>query len=123
MAQKNISENGLYLLFTIVNRSKVEFFTDLIRTYSSNMQVTCLAEGTAGTLKSSGIGEITKEKAVILSVIQEDRKQEIMDALDEKMHKIRRCDGIAYTVPFTSVIGVSVFNYLSNNNSVSEEVK
>ena len=39
----------MFLLFTIVSRSKGEFYTDLLQSFEVNMQVQMHAQGTAGS--------------------------------------------------------------------------
>ena len=54
-------------------------------------------------------------KAVIISVVREDMVDTIMKCLDEKFSTIRNGKGIAFAVPFSSVIGVNIYRFLSNN--------
>ena len=39
-------------------------------------------------------------------------------AFEEKFHTIPNGKGIAYTIPMTSIIGKSIFNFLSDNRDV-----
>ena len=54
-------------------------------------------------------------KAVILSVVREDQVGPIMDCLEEKFTTIKKGKGISFAVPLSSVIGVNLYQYLSNN--------
>ena len=107
----------LQLLFTIVNRNKTEFYTDLLQNFDINMQMILSANGTADTRIQSLLGLTDSEKAVIISVIRRDKSREALDALDEKFRTVKGGKGIAYTVPMSSTIGVAIYQFLSNTNN------
>lgn len=111
----------LKLLVTVVNRSKALFYTDLLEQFEVNMQMVIMGKGTANTemLNYLGIGE--SDKAIILSVVREDRVKEIIETLNEKFEKLKNGKGIAYTISMQSVIGVFVYQFLSNNKVYKKE--
>ena len=113
----------LKILITVVNRSKTEFFMDLLTAYEVNLQTAVLAQGTAHseTLKMLGLAD--NDKSVIFSVVREDKCTEILHGLEDKFHSVRNGKGIAFTVPLTSVIGTAIYGFLSNNKSVIKEEK
>ncbi len=104
----------LKLLFTVVDRSKGEFYLDVLSQYEVNCQMLLGGQGTA-TSELVGLLDLNPHKAVILSVIREDRTEEIIQCLERKFETIRGGKGIAFTVPLSSVIGVSIYQFLSNN--------
>ncbi len=112
---KNVSTNRLMLLITIVNRRKAEFFVDLIQHMNANLQFVTLGEGTADAKMLSYMGLNDSEKAVIFSVIKEAEQDKILRTIGDKFNSIKDGKGIAYTVPFSSVIGAQIFNFLSDN--------
>ena len=113
----------LKLLVTVVNRNKTEFFIDFIGGFEANLQLSVLAQGTAKSETLHLLGLEDSDKSVIFSVIREDKAEEILHALEDKFHSLRGGKGIAFTTPLTSVIGVAIYRFLSNNKSVKEEVK
>lgn len=113
--EKNVSSNRLMLLITIVNRKKAEYYADLIQSFSANLQFVALGEGTADASMLSKLGLKDSEKAVIFSVIREEKQKEILRVIGDKFTSIKDGKGIAYTVPFSSVIGAGVFNFLCDN--------
>ena len=120
MAEKNIpspmtAPQKMKLLFTVVNRSKAEFYVDLLQNFEVNLQTVLSANGTASTETLQYLGLSDSEKSVILSVIREDRVKDAMNALDEKFKTVKNGKGIAYTVPMTSTIGVAIYQFLSNS--------
>ena len=104
----------LKLLFTVVDRPKGEFYLDVISQFDVNCQ---LATGGLGTATSELVELLGLEphKVVILSVVREDMVDKVMNCLEDKFRTIRNGKGIAFAVPLSSVIGVSLYQFLSDN--------
>ncbi len=110
----------LKLLFTVVDRAKAEFYLDVLSQFEVNCQMVTQGKGTANSELVDVLG-LNIHKAVILSVVREDRVEEIMKSLENKFATIRNGKGIAFTVPLSSVIGVNMYQFLSNNKLGREE--
>lgn len=104
----------LKLLFTVVDRPKAEFYLDFISQFEVNCQMALNGLGTANSDLVDMLG-LNIHKAVILSVVREDLVDTIMNALEEKFVTIRNGKGVAFAVPLSSVIGVNLYQFLSNN--------
>lgn len=104
----------LKMLITVVDRSKGEFYLDFLSQYEVNCQMALPGLGTASSEMINMLG-LNRHKAVILSAVREDRVEEIMKALETKFETIRNGKGIAFAVPMSSIVGVSVYQFLSNN--------
>ena len=113
----------LKLLVTVVNRNKTEFFIDFISGFEVNLQTSLPAQGTAKSETLHLLGLEDSDKSVILSVIREDRAEEILHGLEDKFHSLRGGKGIAFTTPLTSVIGAATYRFLSDNRAVVKEEK
>ncbi len=109
----------LKLLVTVINRNKTEFFIDLIGSFGVNFQTSMNAQGTAKSETLSLLGLEDSDKSVIFSVVREDQAEEIMRAVDERFTKLRGGKGIAFTIPLSSVIGVAIYRFLSDNRSAT----
>lgn len=120
-AEKVQLSNRLELLVTVVNRNKAEYFADLLTGFEVNMQLFVPARGTADAKTLSYLGLTDADKGVILSVIRHSRVNDALNMLDEKFKTVRGGKGIAFTIPFTSVIGALIFGFLSNNRSMIKE--
>lgn len=118
-----VTSNPLKLLVTVVNRSKTEFYADLIQSFDVNLQAVVLAQGTADANMLRYLGLTDTSKVVILSVVQTEKLPDVLYILDEKFKTVRDGKGIAFTIPLTSVIGKLLFGFLSNNKSVVKEEK
>ena len=79
--------------------------------------MTLLGSGTASMDMLQLLGLSDSDKSVILSVIREDRAKETLALLGEKFQTVRGGKGIAYTIPLTSVVGVAIYRFLSNNRT------
>ena len=104
----------LKLLFTVVDRPKGEFYLDVISQFDVNCQLAMPGLGTAHSELVELLG-LEPHKAVILSVVREDMVDTIMNTLEDKFATIRNGKGIAFAVPLSSVIGVNLYRFLSDN--------
>ena len=111
----------LKLLFTVVDRPKAEFYLDVLSQFEINCQMVTSGKGTAQTDLVEMLG-LNLNKAVILSIVREDMVDPVMKCLDEKFTTIKNGKGIAFAVPLSSVIGVNLYQFLSNNRQGREEL-
>ena len=123
--EKSVSSDfkKLKLLVTVVNRNKSEFYMDFLSGFEVNFQTSVLGQGTAKSETLHLLGLEDSDKSVIFSVIREDKAEEILHALEDKFHTVRNGKGIAFTTPLSSVIGVAIYRFLSNNRMVVKEDK
>ncbi|MBE6131859.1 MAG: hypothetical protein E7180_00510 [Erysipelotrichaceae bacterium] len=103
----------LMILVTIVDRRKTEFYLDVLTGYEVNLQTVAYGYGTA-PVEFDVLGLGGEGKAVIFSVIKKSNVKSALEALDEKFKTIRHGKGIAYTLPINSMIGVYIYQFLSN---------
>ena len=104
----------LKLLFTVVERSKSEFYLDVLSEFDVNFQMVMGGKGTAASELLDVLG-LNPHKAVILSVVREDLVDDVMTCLEEKFRTVRNGKGICFAVPLASVIGVNLYQFLSDN--------
>ena len=107
----------LKLLITVVDRQKGEFYLDVISQFDVNCQMAMGGLGTAASELVELLG-LEPHKAVILSVVREDRVEEIMNTLEDKFATIRNGKGIAFAMPLSGVIGVNMYRFLSDRREV-----
>ena len=104
----------MQLLFTIVNRSKTEFYIDLLGNFEVNLQLVLNGQGTVTDKHLELLGLTDSDRSVIISAIRRDRAKDALAALEEKFKTVRGGKGIAFTVPMKSTIGVAIYQFLSN---------
>ena len=120
-AERKTAPQKLKLLITIVNREKADFYMDLLQSFEVNMQFCALGRGTAGSELLHVMGLEDNGKAVIFSIIREDRAEAALAALDQRFQTIKKGKGIAYTVPMSGMIGVSLYSFFCNNRKAVRE--
>ena len=113
----------LKLLVTIVNRSKATYYIDLLEQFEVNMQLVIYGKGTANSEMRDLLGIVETDKVVLISFVREDKVNDVLETLKEKFDKIKNGNGIAYTIPMNSIIGVSIYQFLSNNKTMKKEEK
>ncbi len=101
----------LKILVSIINREKVDFYVSNLEGFGANVQEIIYASGT--TPRKDILGIMVSEKAVLLSVVREDRVKEILAAYEDKYFQTKNGKGIAFTVPVKSMIGVMLYQFLA----------
>lgn len=114
VSKRLTSTKKLLLLITIIRRNKADYYLDLISEMGANLQMMSLGNGTT---KSAIFTNDIGTKAIIFSIITEDNSKKIIKTLGEKFNELRDGKGVCWTVPLSSVMGVTFFNFLSNNKS------
>ena len=121
-AAPKVNSGKLMLLVSIVPNNKAEFYTDLLQSsFEVNFQWTSRARGTANAEMLSLSEWNDQTKTAIFSVIKQERAKEALATLEEKFKTIKKGKGIAFTVPFSSMIGVAAYGFVSNNLKTGKE--
>ena len=107
----------LKLLVTVVDRTKGEFYLDVISQFDVNCQMAMGGLGTASSEIMELLG-LEPHKAVLLSVIREDKMDAVMQTLEDKFATIRNGKGIAFAIPLSSVIGVNLYRFIADRREV-----
>ena len=110
----------LKIVVTVVDRAKAEFYLDVLSQFEVNFQMAVGGKGTANSEIIDMLG-LNVNKAVLFSVVREDMVDSIMKCLDGKFSTIRNGKGIAFAVPLSGVIGVNLYQFLSNNKQGRED--
>ena len=110
----------LKLVITVVDRPKAEFYLDVLSQFEVNFQMVASGKGTAASELVDMLG-LNINKAVLMSVVREDQVDDVMKCLEDKFSTIRNGKGIAFAVPLTGVIGVNMYQFLSNNKQGRED--
>ncbi len=111
----------LKLLITVVDRSKGEFYLDVLSQFEVNCQMAVSGLGTAQSELVDMLG-LNLHKAVLISVVREDQMEPVMHCLEDKFATIKNGKGIAFAIPMSSVIGVNLYQFLSNNRQGREQL-
>ena len=101
----------LKILVTIIDRKKVDFYISNLEGFGANIQEIIYASGT--TPRKDVLGIKVSEKAVLLSVVREDKVKEILATYEDKYFQTKNGKGIAFTIPIKSMIGVMLYQFLA----------
>ena len=121
--KKNVAPVRLEMLVTIVDKRKADFYEDLLQSFEINMQIIAAAKGTAEEKMLEYLGLFNNEKAVIFSIVREDRLDDIVAALEERFETVKGGKGIAVSIPLSSIMGSSAYGFLSNAVSVAQQAE
>ena len=104
----------LKLLITVVDREKAEFYLDVLSQFDINFQMAAAGTGTVNSEIVSLLG-LNIHKTVLFSVVTEDIVEEVMNCLEDKFATVKKGKGVAFAVPMSSIIGVNMYRFMSNN--------
>lgn len=110
----NESLKKVKMLITIVDRSKVEFYLDVLATFDVNLQFVTFGRGSASTEVREMLG-LNEYKGIIFSIVTEDKVNIIQNALQTRFKTIRGGKGISCVIPLSSVMGVRLYQFIINN--------
>lgn len=104
----------LKLLFTVVDKEKADFYQDVLSQFEVNFQMIVPGKGTANSELLNFLG-LNIHKAVICSMVREDQVDAVMNCLEDRFATIKNGRGISFAVPLSSIIGVNLYRFMSNN--------
>ena len=116
-AHNKAKSNGLQapkklkILVSIIDRKKVDFYVSNLEGFGANVQEIIYASGT--TPRKDIFGIKVSEKAVLLSIVREDKVKEILATFEDKYFQTKNGKGIAFTLPIKSMIGVALYQFLA----------
>lgn len=117
--RKSFSETNeikkLSLLVTIVDRDASDVFVDYFQTLESNLQIIIFGKGTATSELISLLGLSEPNKDIVLAIIKEEKIDEAFNYIKRRFEISKKHKGVAFSVGLESIIGVSIYKYLSNN--------
>ena len=91
------------LLVAIVDRGKGERIVSICREQRTLMQTICLGHGTASSEVLDLLGLGRTEKAVVLTLVPDGEVPELLKVLADRMQILGPGNGIAFTVPLSSI--------------------
>lgn len=106
----------LKIMFIIIDRNKTEKLLLKLSEVGVNFQHVFRAEGTAKSdiLDYLGVGH--SEKSVILCSLTKNTVLKVKDILTRDFDILKKGNGIAFTIPITSVGGPATLQILSGMN-------
>jgi nitrogen regulatory protein PII len=112
---------NIYLMTTIVDRKIVKRYLELYQENNLQVMFISLGFGTANNEVLDYLGLESTEKAVALSVIEEQTWLTVKKQLEKKLHIDAPGGGIAFTTPLSSVGGKKALQFLIENENYQKE--
>lgn len=110
----------LELLLAVVHDSKAAYYSSLIRSRQANLQLYFPCKGTSHLLLEY-LGLTDRPKTLLMAVVRSDESATVIEILKEHFNKGKEYKGVAFTLPFSSMIGTLAYGFLSNEKIVKEQ--
>lgn len=112
---------NIVLMITIAKRSMSEEYISYFERNNISMTLGKYARGTAAseTLEYLGIGD--REKCILFSTMTEEKSKKILEDFKLKFGISKAGEGIAFTIPISSVSSRKALDYLVNEIDNSKE--
>ena len=112
---------NLYLMTTIVDRKAIKKYLDLYRENDLHVMYLTLGYGTVSSEILDYFGLDSKEKAVAFSVMQDSSWENIKMQLQKKLKIDAPGEGIAFTIPLSSIGGQKTLQFLLESEDYKKE--
>ena len=112
---------NLYLMTTIVDRKAVNKYLDLYHENDLHVMYLTLGYGTVSSEILDYFGLDSKEKAVAFSVLQGSSWETIKTQLQKKLKIDAPGEGIAFTIPLSSIGGKKTLQFLLESEDYKKE--
>ena len=110
--RKDIQKLSIFV--TIVGTGLAETITKLFKNYGASAQFIQRGEGTATKQIREIFGIEDTSKDIIISIIKQSSIQDIKTELEAFFAANKKNRGIGFSIPMTSVAGVTVYKFLTN---------
>ncbi|MBO4981466.1 MAG: P-II family nitrogen regulator [Lachnospiraceae bacterium] len=111
----------LYLMTTIVDRKIINKYLDLFRDNNLHVMFLSLGYGTAANEILDYLGLESREKAVVLSVLEETAWTGIKKQLEKKLKIDAPGGGISFIIPLSSIGGKKTLQFLLESKDYKKE--
>ena len=112
---------NICLMTTIVDRKIVDKYLSLYRENDLHIMYVTLGLGTASNEVMDYLGLDSIEKAVAMSVVEEETWMTVKKQLQKKLQIDAPGGGIAFTIPLSSVGGRKTLEFLLEKNDYQKQ--
>lgn len=105
----------LLMFITIVNRGQGNYVLKLFESEGANAQFVQYGEGTAQKEIRDILGIEDNTKEIIVSLISEDKIESAKKELEAFFKISKRNRGIGFSIPMTSLIGMKLYQFLTDS--------
>ena len=108
---------GIKMFVSIVPLGQAQGVVKLLEKAGVNYNVITQGEGTGSKFVPNLIND--NKKQIIFSFVREDNSEEVKEILRQRFSVSKASNGISFSIKLTSVMGVSIYKFLSNTRKVS----
>ena len=108
----------LRLMFVIVNQSRHGDILKIFNAHEVGLTIITHGKGSASQEILEILGVSDKRKNIIFGVIKSANAEAVCRDLDTFFKSGKDNKGIAFSIDIASVIGTSIYKYLSNNRTI-----
>lgn len=105
----------LFAYFAIVNQGNANAIVEIYKRAGSSSQFIQRGTGTATKQIMDILGIEDNRKEIIVSFVREDKLNEITTELSAYFAASKRSKGIGFSVKLTGLMGVRMYQFLSNS--------
>ena len=104
------------VIFAIVNSGFAEDVMDVAREQGVRGGTILNARGVVNEDAAAFYGiTLHADKEILMMVVEKDIRDKVLNAIYKEMGMAKKAKGIAFAVPLSSVIGVNLYQFLSDN--------
>ncbi|HKL72806.1 MAG TPA: hypothetical protein VJY64_01350 [Candidatus Onthovivens sp.] len=115
LLEENPNLTKLVLFVTIINHTQAESVVNLTRKFRSSASFIENGSGTAEREVLDILGINDDDRDVIFSFIREDMLSDFKKELDAFFMASKKNRGIGFSIPLTSIIGVKIYQFLTDS--------
>ncbi|MCQ2801975.1 MAG: hypothetical protein MJ222_05075 [Bacilli bacterium] len=108
---------GLKLFISIVPLGQASGIVKILENVGVNYNIITQGEGTGAKFVPNLVND--NKKQIVFSFVREDMTELVKKVLKERFSVSKASNGISFSVKLTSVMGVSIYKFLSNTRKVS----
>lgn len=120
--EDNHSLQSMKLFFVVVNDGQSDSVISRLHELGCACSVVVNAQGTAKQESYEILGFGNPKKQMIIALVNEQSVDKIIDYLENRFHVSNAAKGIAFSLKISSVIGISIYKFLTNTRE-NKEVK
>jgi len=108
---------GLKLFISIVPLGQAQGIVKILENIGVNYNVITQGEGTGAKFVPNLVND--NKKQIVFSFVREDMTEVVKKVLRERFSISKVSNGISFSIKLTSVMGVSIYKFLSNTRKVT----
>ncbi len=111
----------LKLFVVIVSRGQADAIVSRLQEAEVAAAFIVSGQGTAPNEISDLIGPFEAKKQIVFAVVKEENAEKVVTLLKERFKVSKAASGVAFSIKITSLVGVSIYKFLSNTRLVKEK--